>query len=365
MVAERLAPSETDIENWRSAGQAAVPVGCHSLNSMRRASHAPLALTSAVLAGSRPGPIRDLIKETRRDPGLSDGTACGWQNLAVALRFRQDAGARSETATRPRSEACASFRAVPRPGCAAPLHGLPGLRVCCAEHCGEPWIMAQEGVRGVSLSSGARGACGTIRSTIPARVDRRNWTPFHSRMVAALAVAWILDGLEITIASSIAGALTSKSTLGLSSTAVGAIATVYLAGEVVGALGFGKLSDQLGRRKLFVVTLGVYLIGSGLTALTAGNTTGWIVYMYLTRFIAGTGIGGEYAAINSAIDELIPARDRGRGDITVNGTYWAGAIIRPVLPVQRDLLHLHLGAHEVLPRQGVERSVVPGHFRGR
>ena len=187
--------------------------------------------------------------------------------------------------------------------------------------------MAQEGIRGVSLSSGARSAAGTIRSTIPARVDRLNWTPFHSRMVAALAVAWILDGLEITIASSIAGALTSKSTLGLSSTAVGAIATVYLAGEVVGALGFGKLSDQLGRRKLFMVTLGVYLIGSGLTALTAGNTTGWIVYMYLTRFIAGTGIGGEYAAINSAIDELIPARYRGRVDITVNGTYWAGAII--------------------------------------
>ncbi len=177
------------------------------------------------------------------------------------------------------------------------------------------------------MSSTARTAGGAIRSVIPARVDRLRWTPFHTRMVVALGVAWILDGLEITIASSIAGDLTSKSTLGLSSTAVGAIATVYLAGEVVGALGFGRLSDRLGRKKLFMVTLGVYLVGSALTAATAGHTTGWLAFMYLTRFVAGTGIGGEYAAINSAIDELIPARYRGRVDIAVNGTYWAGAII--------------------------------------
>ncbi|HEX7994418.1 MAG TPA: MFS transporter, partial [Streptosporangiaceae bacterium] len=185
-----------------------------------------------------------------------------------------------------------------------------------------------------SLSSKATAA---IRSTIPARVDRLSWTPFHTRMVVALGVAWILDGLEITIASSIAGDLTKKSTLGLSSGAVGAIATVYLAGEVVGALGFGRLSDRLGRKKLFMVTLAVYLGGSALTALTAGNTTGWIVFMYLTRFVAGTGIGGEYAAINSAIDELIPARYRGRVDIAVNGTYWAGAILGTL--VTSFLLH--------------------------
>jgi MFS family permease len=150
-------------------------------------------------------------------------------------------------------------------------------------------------------------------------------------MVAALGVAWILDGLEITIASSIAGDLTSKSTLGLSSTAVGAIATVYLAGEVAGALGFGRLSDRLGRKKLFTVTLGVYLGGSALTAITSGHATGWVIFLYLTRFVAGTGIGGEYAAINSAIDELIPARYRGRVDIAVNGTYWAGAILGTLL----------------------------------
>jgi MFS family permease len=146
-------------------------------------------------------------------------------------------------------------------------------------------------------------------------------------MVIALGVAWVLDGLEITVASSVAGALTQADTLHMSSTAVGAIATVYLVGEVVGALVFGRLSDRLGRRKLFMVTLGVYLAGSGLTALTAGHGTGWVIYLYATRFIAGTGIGGEYAAINSAIDELIPARYRGRIDIAVNGTYWGGAII--------------------------------------
>jgi MFS family permease len=168
---------------------------------------------------------------------------------------------------------------------------------------------------------------GAVRSLVPARIDRLPWTRFHTRMVAALGVAWVLDGLEITVASSVAGTLTQADTLHLSSTAVGAIATVYLAGEVIGALVFGRLSDRLGRRNLFMVTLAVYLVGSGLTALTLGSGAGWVGYLYLTRFVAGMGIGGEYAAINSAIDEMIPARYRGRIDIAVNGTYWAGAII--------------------------------------
>src|SRR3954452_7096184 len=166
-----------------------------------------------------------------------------------------------------------------------------------------------------------------IRSLIPARIDRLPWSSFHTRMVLALGVAWILDGLEITIASAVADTLTQPETLGLSSTAVGFLATVYLAGEVVGALFFGRLSDKLGRRKLFMITLGVYLLGSGLNALTLGNTGFWIAFLYMTRFISGMGIGGEYAAINFAIDELIPARYRGRVDIAVNGTYWAGAIL--------------------------------------
>lgn len=168
---------------------------------------------------------------------------------------------------------------------------------------------------------------GVVRTLIPARIDRLPWSGFHTRMVVALGVAWILDGLEITVASAVADTLTKPETLNLSSAEVGLIATVYLAGEVVGALFFGSLSDRLGRRNLFMITLGVYLIGSGLTAFTLGNGDGWVFYLYLTRFIAGMGIGGEYAAINSAIDELIPARYRGRVDIAVNGTYWAGAII--------------------------------------
>jgi MFS family permease len=166
-----------------------------------------------------------------------------------------------------------------------------------------------------------------VRTLIPARIDRLPWSPFHTRMVIALGVAWVLDGLEITVASAVADVLTKPETLGLSSAAVGLLATVYLGGEVVGALVFGNLSDKWGRRNLFMITLGVYLFGSGLTALTLGNGAGWVVFLYLTRFIAGMGIGGEYAAINSAIDELIPARYRGRVDIAVNGTYWAGAIL--------------------------------------
>jgi MFS family permease len=170
-------------------------------------------------------------------------------------------------------------------------------------------------------------AAGVVRTLIPARIDRLPWSKFHTRMVVALGVAWILDGLEITVASAVAETLTKPETLNMSSTAVGLLATIYLAGEVVGALVFGSLSDKLGRRNLFMVTLGVYLVGSGLTALTLGNSGIWIAFLYFTRFIAGMGIGGEYAAINSAIDELIPAQYRGRVDIAVNGTYWAGAVI--------------------------------------
>jgi MFS family permease len=170
----------------------------------------------------------------------------------------------------------------------------------------------------------------TIRSLIPARIDRLPWSPFFTRMVMALGVAWILDGLEITIAATVIPTLTSAGTLHLSSAAVGAVASVYLLGEVVGALVFGKLSDRLGRRNLFMVTLGIYLVGSGLTAFTAGNGAGWVFFLYATRFVAGVGIGGEYAAINSAIDEMMPARFRGRVDIAVNGTYWAGALLATV-----------------------------------
>jgi MFS family permease len=168
----------------------------------------------------------------------------------------------------------------------------------------------------------------SIRSLIPARLDRLGWSRFHTHLVIALGVAWVLDGLEITIASNAEGLISQKQALNLSSSEVAfAVGTVYLLGEVVGALFFGRLSDKFGRRNLFMITLGVYLFGGVLTALTLGHSHGWSYWVWASRFIAGMGIGGEYAAINSAIDELIPAKYRGRVDIAVNGTYWGGALI--------------------------------------
>jgi MFS family permease len=165
-----------------------------------------------------------------------------------------------------------------------------------------------------------------IRSTIPARLDRLRWSPFHTRLVLGLGTAWVLDGLSVTIASSVTSKLTQPNTLDLSTEQAASIGTVYLVGEVIGALVFGRMSDSLGRRRLFMWTLGVYLVGTALTAATPKGT-GWVVYLYATRVIAGMGIGGEYSAINSAIDEMMPARYRGRTDVWINGTYWLGAII--------------------------------------
>src|SRR5262249_17125217 len=147
-------------------------------------------------------------------------------------------------------------------------------------------------------------ATATIRSTIPARLDRLKWSPFHTRMVAGLGAAWVLDGLPITISSSVTGVLTKPSTLGMTSTEIGLIASIYLVGEVVGSLVFGRMSDQLGRKRLLIVTLLLYLCGTGLAAFVTGHHTGWLVFFYATRFIAGIGIGGPYAAINHAIDAI-------------------------------------------------------------
>src|SRR5580693_8278811 len=165
-----------------------------------------------------------------------------------------------------------------------------------------------------------------VRSTIPARLDRLRWSPFHTRLVLGLGTAWILDGLEITIASSVSAKLTQANTLNLSTTQASAIGTIYLIGEVVGALVFGRLSDKLGRRRLFMWTLAIYLVGTGLSAL-AFKGGGGLVYFYATRFIAGTGIGGEYSALNSAIEEMMAPRYRGRTDIWINGSYWLGSVI--------------------------------------
>ncbi|MCU1481439.1 MAG: transporter [Subtercola sp.] len=169
-----------------------------------------------------------------------------------------------------------------------------------------------------SASDTANSSAEAVSSLVPARMDRLPWTRFHWSIVVGLGFSWVLDGLEIQIVAS-AG---YQSSLGMSSAEVGAAGTVYLVGQIVGALFFGRLSDKLGRKKLFILTLAIYLIASAIAGL---SPTIWFFYIF--RFFAGMGIGGEYAAINSAIDELIPSKYRGRVDIAINGTYWAGAAL--------------------------------------
>ena len=161
-----------------------------------------------------------------------------------------------------------------------------------------------------------------IQSHVPARLDRLPWSRWHWLIVCALGATWILDGLEVTLAGSLGGILTHNETLGLSDAEVGASATCYLAGAVVGALLFGYGTDRLGRKKLFFITVGVYLAATALTAFS-WNFASYAIFRALT----GAGIGGEYAAINSAIDELIPARFRGRVALMINGSYWIGAAL--------------------------------------
>jgi len=162
----------------------------------------------------------------------------------------------------------------------------------------------------------------TIESYVPARLDRMPWSRWHWLIVVSLGATWVLDGLEVTLAGSLGGILTRRETLGLTDTEVGATATCYLAGAVIGALLFGYGTDRFGRKKLFFITVAVYLLGTALSAFS------WNFASYaFFRALTGAGIGGEYAAINSAIDELIPARVRGRVDLMINGSYWVGAAL--------------------------------------
>lgn len=164
---------------------------------------------------------------------------------------------------------------------------------------------------------------GTIIETdVPARLDRLPWGRFHTLVVVALGITWILDGLEVTLAGSLAAALKQSPVLQFSNTDVGMAGSAYIAGAVSGALFFGQLTDRLGRRKLFFITLAVYLVATAATAVS------WNIWSFMAfRFFTGAGIGGEYVAINSTIQELVPARVRGRTDLAINGSFWVGAAI--------------------------------------
>ncbi|MGY2048457.1 MFS transporter [Methylobacterium sp. JK268] len=161
-----------------------------------------------------------------------------------------------------------------------------------------------------------------VETDVSARLDRLPWGRFHTLVVLALGITWILDGLEVTLAGALAGALRESPTLRFTNAEIGLATSSYLAGAVLGAVGFGWLTDRLGRKTLFFVTLAVYL------AATAATGFSWGVWSFcLFRFLTGAGIGGEYAAINSTIQELIPARARGWTDLVINGSFWIGAVL--------------------------------------
>ena len=159
-----------------------------------------------------------------------------------------------------------------------------------------------------------------LETDVPARLDALPWGRFHTLVVIALGITWVLDGLEVTLAGAVSGALKESPALRMTDAQVGLAASAYLAGAVLGALLFGRLADRFGRKRLFFVTLGVYIAGTAASAFSPG-----FAFFALSRSITGAGIGGEYSAINSAIQELIPARYRGRTDLAVNGSFWLGA----------------------------------------
>jgi len=174
---------------------------------------------------------------------------------------------------------------------------------------------------GRMLAPGAQSAP-IIETDIPARLDRLPWSRFHTLVVMALGITWILDGLEVTLAGTVAGALKASPVLQFSNADVGLAGSAYLLGAVLGAIFFGWLTDRLGRKKLFFITLTVYLAATAATAFS-WNLTSFLFF----RFITGAGIGGEYAAINSTIQELVPARVRGWTDLCINGSFWIGAAL--------------------------------------
>jgi MFS family permease len=168
----------------------------------------------------------------------------------------------------------------------------------------------------------SRPVSGIVETDIPARLDRLPWGPFHTRVVIALGITWILDGLEVTLTGALSGAFKSSPTLHFTNTEIGFASSAYLVGAVLGAVLFGWLTDRLGRKRLFLITLAVYLWATAATGLS------WDIWSFaLFRFLTGAGIGGEYTAINSTIAELTPARVRGWTDLAINGSFWVGAAI--------------------------------------
>ena len=161
-----------------------------------------------------------------------------------------------------------------------------------------------------------------IQTRVPARLDRLPWGRFHTLVAVALGITWVLDGLEVTLAGSIAGALEASPRLHFSASDIGLASSFYLTGAVIGALGFGWMTDRLGRRLLFFITLGLYLISTTATAIS------WNLESFcLFRMLTGAGIGGEYSAVNSTIQEMIPARYRGWTDLAINGSFWIGGAL--------------------------------------
>ncbi|HTY56553.1 MAG TPA: MFS transporter [Candidatus Binataceae bacterium] len=170
------------------------------------------------------------------------------------------------------------------------------------------------------MSIAARQDTDTFETLIPARLDRLPWSPFHTMLVVGLGITWILDGLEVTLMGAISAVLQRPEVMHFTAAEIGFIGSAYLAGAVIGSIVFGHLTDRFGRRMFFFLSLSIYLVGVGATAIS------WNLASFaLFRFVTGAGIGGEYSAVNSAIDELIPARLRGRVDLIVNGSFWLGA----------------------------------------
>src|ERR1700710_2393643 len=180
----------------------------------------------------------------------------------------------------------------------------------------------------VEIPPSKPSADGVIETDIPSRLDSLLWSGFHTRVVTALGITWILDGLEVTLAGALSGAVKESPQLQFTNFDVGLANSAYLCGAVIGALGFGWLTDRIGRKKLFFITLALYLTATAATALS------WSVGSYaLFRFLTGAGIGGEYTAINSTIQELVPARYRGWTDLVINGSFWIGAAMGAVAAI--------------------------------